>query len=146
MICTSNFDVQDTVTTKDVAEFITSAALAICSTYHMALGCTPGQAIFGGDMICNIADWKKVLEHRQILLDQNNVQENKNRIDFDNTLGQQVLLIKEGIQAESRHQGPFVITKLHCYGTVRIQFRNISEQINIKSSHPTSTRMVNSMC
>ena len=66
--------------------------------------------------------------------DQNNVSENKNWIELYYTVGQQVLLIKDGIlcKAECRHEEPYVIMQVHCNGTVRIQCGNISEQINIR--------------
>lgn len=82
----------------------------------------PSKAIFGKDMLSNK---KPSGEHRQMLVDQNNVQDNKNQTDFDYTIGQQVIIIKDGIlhKSESRHEGPYV----HCYGTVRIQRRNISK-------------------
>ena len=54
MMHTSNLDTHDTVTIEDVADFITSASWAICSTYQMVLNSMPGQAIFGRDMLFNI--------------------------------------------------------------------------------------------
>lgn len=72
VMCTSNLDIQETLTTDDGAGFITSTALTIC-TYHIALGSTPGQATFGQDMFFKIpylAEWKIVGELRQMLVDQ----------------------------------------------------------------------------
>ena len=73
-----------------------------------------------------------------MLLDQNIVRENRNWIDFDYTLGQQVLLIKDGIlhKAESKHEGPYVIMQVYCNDTVMIRFGNISEQIIIRRLMP----------
>ena len=50
-----------------------------------------------------------------MLVDQNNVQENRNWIDFDYTVGQQILLIKDGIlcKAERRHEGPYIIMQVY---------------------------------
>ncbi len=73
---------------------------------------SPGAAIFGRDMLFDIlfiVDWQKIGEHRQWLTDLNNARENKGRIDYDNKVGQKVLLRKEGIlrNAESRwHKKP----------------------------------------
>ncbi len=54
MMRTSNLDMQDRAIMEDVADFITSAAWAIRSTYNMELGSMPGQAIFDRDMLFNI--------------------------------------------------------------------------------------------
>ena len=55
MMHTPNLDMQDSLTMEDVANFITSAAWAICSTYHTVQGSMPGQTILGSDMLFSIA-------------------------------------------------------------------------------------------
>ena len=45
------------------AGILSAAAFAICSTYHTILKATPGQLVFGRDMILNIkyiADWEAI--------------------------------------------------------------------------------------
>ena len=62
---------QDTVTTEDVADFITNAAWAIGITYHMVLGSMPSQLIFDGDRLFqdSLPAWfKKVDKCRQMLV------------------------------------------------------------------------------
>ncbi len=49
MLCTAKIDVADTITESDIADFITNAAWAICSTNHTVLKTSPGAAIFGWD-------------------------------------------------------------------------------------------------
>ncbi len=44
-----------------------------------------------------IADWQKIGEYRQQLTDFSNACENEGRINYDNKVGQKVLLQKEGI-------------------------------------------------
>ena len=44
-----------------------------------------------------IADWTKIGQLRQLLVDQNNTRENLRRIGFDYTVGNKVLLKKDGI-------------------------------------------------
>ena len=91
MMHTSKLDMQETVTMKDEADFTTSAAWAICCIYHMMLSSMPGQAIFGRDIhfiIPYLADWKEMREHRQMVVDQNNVCKNKNQTDFEYSIGQ----------------------------------------------------------
>jgi hypothetical protein len=73
MLCTAEI-VADSVKTSDIDVFLTDAAWAICSTYHIVLKASPGAAIFGQDMLFDIlfiADWKKIGEHRQLLTDCN---------------------------------------------------------------------------
>jgi hypothetical protein len=77
---------------------------------------SPGAAIFGRDMLFDIpfiADWQKIGEHRQRLTDINNARENRGRLNYDDKVGQKVLLRKEGIlrNAESIwHKRPRLIT------------------------------------
>ena len=43
--------------------FISAASWAICSTYHTTLQATPGQLVFGRDMLLSIpfrADWAQI--------------------------------------------------------------------------------------
>jgi hypothetical protein len=68
-----------------------------------------------------IADWQKIVEHRQRLPDLINARENKGRIDYDYKVGHKVLLRKEGIlrNAESRwHKKPWLITLVHINGAI----------------------------
>ena len=51
MICTAEIDMAYTVSEREIADFLTNAAWAICSTYHMVLKASPGAAIFGRDML-----------------------------------------------------------------------------------------------
>ncbi len=68
MLRTTDLDMADTVSESDIADFLTNAAWAICSTYHTVLKTSPGAAIFGRDMLFDvpfIADWSKIGEYRQ---------------------------------------------------------------------------------
>ena len=92
-------------------------------------------------MLSNIpylADWKAIGQCRQELVDQNNVRENKNRVDFDYRTGQKVFLQKEGIlrKAETRYKGPYAITEVHTNGTIRIQRGSWSKRLNIRRVTP----------
>jgi hypothetical protein len=107
MLCTSELDMAETVKPGDIDVFLSDAAWAVCSTYHTVLKASPGAAIFGRDMLFDIpfiADWQKIGEHMQRLIDLNNACENEGRIDYDYKVGQKTLLRKEGIlrNTESR--------------------------------------------
>ena len=141
MMRTAGLDLSETVSSEQVDNFLVAAAWAVCSTHHTVLNSTPGAAIFGRDMLFDIpyiADWTKIGQRRQLLVDQNNARENLRRIDFDYTVGNKVLLKKDGIlrKAEDKNVGPYVITQVHTNGTVRIQRGNISERLNIRRLIP----------
>ena len=66
ILCTAEINMPDSVKPSDIDVFLSEAAWAICSTYHMVLKALPGVAIFGQDMLFDIpfiADWKKNGEH-----------------------------------------------------------------------------------
>ncbi len=63
MICTSEINMDDSVTPKYKDTILTNVSWAICSTYHTVLKASPGAAIFGREMLFDIpyiADWKKI--------------------------------------------------------------------------------------
>ena len=106
-------------------EFLTNAAWAIRSTHHSTLGCSPGAAIFGRDMMFNLphaANWSEIGKTRQKLVKRDNIRENTRRIDNDYQVGQKVIIRNDEIIRKSQNfkVGPFVITKVHTHGTVRI--------------------------
>jgi hypothetical protein len=60
MLRTSEIDMADMVTDSDIADFLTNADWAVCSTYHTVLKTSPGVAMFGRDIdVPFLADWKK---------------------------------------------------------------------------------------
>jgi hypothetical protein len=142
MLRTSKLDMAKMVKPSDIDVFLSDAAWAICSTYHTVLKASPGGAIFGRDMLFDIpfiADWQKIGEHRQRLLDLNNARENEGRIDYDYKVGQKVLLRKEGIlcNAESRWQKkPWLITSVHTNKTITVQSGNKIDRIYIRRVKP----------
>jgi hypothetical protein len=142
MLHTSEIDTTETVTESDIADFLTNAAWAVCSTYHTVLKTSPGAAIFGRDMLFDIpflADWKKIGDYRQIQTDKNTNNENKGRKDWDYQPSNKVLVIKESIphKSESRYESePWTITSVHTNGTIRIQRGTKSERLNIRRVTP----------
>ena len=54
MLRTAEIDMADTVSESDIADFLTNAAWAVRSTYHMVLKASPGAAIFGREMLFGI--------------------------------------------------------------------------------------------
>ncbi len=101
-------DMARLVKASDIDVFLSDAAWAICSTYHIVLKASPGAATFGWDMLFDIlllADWKKIGEHRQQLPDLNTARENKGSIDYDYKVGQKIHVRNNGLlcKAEFRY-------------------------------------------
>ena len=141
MMRTSGLDNCDTITPQMIDDFLVNVAWAIRSTYHTVLKTTLGAAAFGRDMLFDIpflADWTEIGKRRQALVNQDNIRENKRRVDFDYAFGHKVLLIKDGIlrKAKDKNNGPYVITQVHTNGTVRIQRGTLDERLNIRRLSP----------
>jgi hypothetical protein len=142
MLCTAELDMADSVTPNDVDVFLDNAAWAICSTYHTVLKASPGAAIFGCDMLFDIlfvADWHKIGEQRQSLIDCGNQRKNAKCIDYDYKVGDEVLVIYKGIlrKAESAYgKEPWTITTVHTNGTIRIQRGTKTQQLSIQGVEP----------
>jgi hypothetical protein len=70
--------------------FLSSAAYAIRSTFHATLKATPGQLVFGRDMVLPIkfmADWGAIEQQRQKDMGRYNRRENASRISHDYKVG-----------------------------------------------------------
>jgi hypothetical protein len=92
-------------------------AWAVCSTYHTTLQSTPGQLVFGRDMIWDTAhgaDWQCIKQRKQIFLNKNNIRENEKRIDYNYAVGESIMKIKAGtLKMEQPREGPFNIIHVH---------------------------------
>ena len=144
MMRTSDLNRQETITEGLIDEFLTNAAWAIRSTHHTVLQASPGQAIFGRDMLFDIpflCDWSEIGKRRQQLVDRSNARENKKRVPFDYEVGQKAMIIKatDGShlpKAEDVHEGPYDVTQVYTNGTVRLQRGSINERLNIRRLTP----------
>ena len=122
-------------------EFLTATAYALRSTYHTTLGASPGQAVFGRDMILPIkfkTDWALIEQRKQKSIDQSNANENKKRIKHDYQVGDKVLLHKTGILSKLTipYKGPYEVVQVHTNGTVVIQKGVVRERVNIRRIVP----------
>jgi hypothetical protein len=103
MLCTAEIDMADSVTPNEVNAFLDNVAWAICSTYHRVLKASPGEAIFGQDMLFDIpfvADWHKIGEHTQSLTNHGNQCKNAWCIDYDYKGRDRILVIKKVFSAK----------------------------------------------
>ena len=85
----------------------TTTAFAIRCTYHTTLHSTPGQLVFGRDMIFNIqhaANWDIIRQHKQKMINQNNARENAKRIPHQYKAGDKVML---HTGTENKYEQPY---------------------------------------
>ena len=121
------------------AGILAATAFAVRATYHTTLQATPGQLVFGRDMILNavhMANWKFITERKQKLINANNEQENAKCIPHTYKIGDLVLLKKDSRKYECSRQGPYKITKIYTNGTVTIKKGAVYERINIRRLQP----------
>jgi hypothetical protein len=122
-----------------------NVAYSLQATYHSSLAASPGQIIFGCDMIINaiyLANWKDLQARRQTQVRTNKPRENKSQLPHQYVVGDSVYIPKSNIEQKLNPlQGPFFIEKTHTNGTVTIRLSpTVSERINICRLHPASTR------
>ena len=127
------------------SSFLSSTAWAIRSTYHTILEATPGQLVFGRDMILPIqfkADWADIIQRKQRQIEKDNARENNKRQKYTYKIGDKVLLTKPGIlpKLSVPREGPYKILKVHTNGTVRIQRGIVAMRVNIRRLTPYHER------
>jgi hypothetical protein len=121
--------------------FLTATAYAVRSTYHTTLQATPGQLIFGRDMILPTefkANWAAITMRKQESIDKSNKQENRKRIPHTYNVGDKVLLEKPGKQGKmsAPREGPYEIVHVSTNGTVRIKKGIVIQRVNIRRLTP----------
>ena len=119
---------------------LSAAAFAIHATYHTTTQKSPGQLVFGRDMIFNIkhqANWEYIKKRKQEKINQNNEKENLQRIPHDYKIGDQVLL-KKGTEYKYKqpYSGLHPILETYNNGTVKIQKGAVAETVNIRRIVP----------
>jgi hypothetical protein len=119
-----------------------AVAWSLRSTHHTAIQASPGQLVFGRDMIINttyIANWRQIRQKQRNNALINNARENKSRISHDYQPGQQIYIINRDIKRKLSpdKEGPFAIKKIHTNGTLTIQRSpTVLERINIRRVLP----------
>ena len=119
---------------------LAAAAFAMCSTYHTTLRATPGQLIFGRDMILNmqyLADWTAIKARKQQLIRKNNIIKNSKHIPYQYKVGDMVMLENHGSNKyEQPYKGPYLVTQVNTNGTVRLKIGAVTDTVNIRRIHP----------
>ena len=125
------------------AGVLQAVAFAIRATYHTTLQKTPGQLVFGRDMIFDVqhtANWEFIRQRKQEIINKNNQRENSKRRPHKYQEGDQIL-VRKGTENkyEQPQEGPFVIQQVFNNGTVQIQKGAVTETINIRQAIPFLT-------
>jgi len=122
---------------------LAAASFAMRATYHTTLQATPGQLVFGRDMILNtqyLADWTAIKARKQDLIRKNNLTENVKRIPYQYHIGDQVMLEHHRANKyEEPYKGPYTIKQVNDNGTVRLKMGAITDTVNIRRLHPFKT-------
>jgi hypothetical protein len=114
---------------------LTVVAFTLKSTYHMTLQVTPGQLIFGRDMVLNVqhlTDWTAIIAHKQQIICQNNRIKNLKQIPCHYQVGDLVIL--ENIRSnkyEQPYSGPYCITQVNTHETVHLKIKAVMDTVNI---------------
>ena len=121
--------------------FLSATVWAIRSTYHTVLDATPGQVVFGRDMILPIqfkTDWASIQLRRKEQIQKDNDRINRSRLRHTYTVGQKVLLAKPGIlrKMSTPREGPYEIVYVYTNGTVRIRRGPVTQRVNIRRITP----------
>jgi putative transposase len=121
--------------------FLASAAFAIRSTYHTTLQATPGQLVFGRDMLLPIkfkANWAEIKARRQAEMRRNNERENKTRKDHEYKIGDKILLTdsRKRSKLAPPREGPYQVERVFTNGTLLIRRGAILERVNIRRVSP----------
>ena len=119
---------------------LSATAFAVRSTFHTTLKQSPGQLVFGRDMMLNIkheANWEFMRQREQSIIDKNNSAENAKRIPHTYSVGDKVLLRRGNENKyEAPYSGPYSILQINDNGTVRMKVNNVEDTYNIRRISP----------
>ena len=122
------------------AGILAAVAFAIRATYHTTRQASPGQLVFGRDMIWNvkhIANWQLIRDRKQAQINKDNIRENRTRIPHEYKVGDQVLMNdNQAYKYEPQRRGPYQILQVNNNGTVRIQRGAVQDTVNIRQLRP----------
>ena len=133
---------------KTFEPFLTACAYAIRSTFHTTYKASPGQLVFGRDMILPIkfkADWALITQQKQETINKSNRAENKKRIPHEYNIGDKVLLEKPGKlrKMSTPRTGPYRILRVFTNGTIIIDKGSFHQRVNIRRVTPYHEREEN---
>jgi hypothetical protein len=119
---------------------ISATAFAVRATYHTTLQKSPGQLVFGRDMIFNVkhvANWEYIRARKQNIIKNNNKRENAKRTPHTYRINDKVMLkIGNEHKYETPYKGTYTIQTFNTNGTVRLQMGAVIDTVNIRRLRP----------
>ena len=119
---------------------ISNIRFALRSTVHSALNATPGQVVFGRDMLFPtryVADWERIKREKERRMKYDNKRENAKRMQHQYHVGDLVLITKKAKHGEiypklaRPTEGPYRILKVSDNSCVILQCRGYRQTLNI---------------
>jgi hypothetical protein len=118
------------------------AAFAVRASYHSILNASPGQIIFGQDMISrqlHNANWSYMSKRRFESILNENDRENEKRLEHFYQSGDHVMLrvpkqFRRKLQAVA--DGPYPIREVHNNGTITIDKGAVTQRVSIRRVFP----------
>ena len=123
------------------SNILASAAWAIRSTIHTTLGATPGQLVFGRDMLFDLAfkaNWQEIKERKKARIIESNKRENSKRIRHTYKIGDLVTKDRNQLQPKLHRprDGPYTVEKVYNNGVLKIRKGIVSEKVSIRRINP----------
>ena len=98
------------------SEILASIAFAVRCSHHSTLNATPGQLVFGRDMLLDITyvpNYQNTWQRKQKRINYDNIRENSKRVSHDYKVGEHAYILRDGNyrKLEGDKQGPYPITE-----------------------------------
>ena len=121
--------------------FLLAAAFAVQATCYTMMQASPGQLVFGQDMVLPIkyiTDWECLRQVQQKQINRDNARENKNCIEHTYKAGDKVPVDKSQMtpKLDALCAGPYLIKKVWSNGTITVEKDNIAERMNMQCITP----------
>lgn len=99
------------------------------------------QLVFGCDAILStkfVADWDYIRQHKQNIINENNLRENAKRIAHTYHVGDKILIKVHNNTKYSgpEYEGPYTISTVNVNGTVRVRKQKYYDIVNIRNIKP----------
>ena len=125
---------------------LAAAAFAVQSTYHRTKEKSPGQLVFGRDMILPIncvADWRYIRQQKKSQIDKDITCENTTITDNDYRVVDEVMKKTKSVYIyETLFKVPYGIVHTWKNGTITLRMGAVTMRINIRNAKPYNTPIV----
>jgi hypothetical protein len=120
-----------------------AVAFVLRSTYHTTLQATPGQLVFGRDMVLNVqhlTDWTAIKAHKQQIIHKNSQIESLKCIPHHYQIGDLVMFENNRANKyEQPYSRQYHMIQVNTNGTVHLKINAVMDTGNICCIHPFKT-------